>query len=126
MKRILALLLALTISGDAVHFNELLKFPFLIQHYCEHRGAHPGDSVADFVYKHYVVNQHPESARDSRSDAKLPFKSSPVNHAGFSLFVYTKSSNVSPVNNASVTFPPFHEVSICAVFMDIWQPPKLV
>ncbi len=125
MKRIITVILASTIIGSAIHLDELVKFPFLIHHYSEHKAQHPDDSILTFLYKHYILNQQAESEKDKKSDSKMPFKSAQTFHSHFTPFIF-EHQTIRVVNNTSIkVFVPFKEIKIPTVFFDIWLPPKV-
>lgn len=124
MKKILALFLITSIIGGSLHFDELAKVSFLKQHYYEHKAMHQVDGVFDFLYKHYVVCEHPLSEKDKKEDAKLPFKSVQSILSHFTPFT-TENNILLQVRSNSNNLEPFVATIIHISFLySIWQPPK--
>ena len=74
VKKIFALMLGVLILNSATEMHQLLKFPFLIQHYRHHRNEDSSMSIMDFLKIHYSDRHHPNDNDDS-DDNELPFKS---------------------------------------------------
>jgi hypothetical protein len=125
MKRIITIILITSIIGGVAHLDELVKFPFLIHHYSEHKAQHPDDSVLTFLYKHYILNQKAESEKDRKSDSQMPFKSAQNFHSHFIPFVFENKAKQVVSKTAVKIFIPFKETKISTGFFDIWQPPKV-
>jgi hypothetical protein len=73
-KKIFALMFGVLILNSATEIHQLLKLPFLIQHYLHHRDEDSSMSIVDFLKIHYSDGQHPNDNDDS-DDNELPFKS---------------------------------------------------
>ena len=126
MKRALLLLLTFSILGAGIHADELLRLPFLIKHYSEHHRSHQGDSFAVFLYKHYVVNQTPESAGDRKSDARLPFKSSRSILPHFDVFIVASVAYHTFFSSRQMHAEFPKGTALLYARFDIWQPPRIV
>jgi len=61
VKGFLIILLSFHLASGGILFAELAKFPFLSQHYTEHCKLNPEISLTQFLWIHYVVNQHHHS-----------------------------------------------------------------
>lgn len=124
MKKVLAILLITSIIGGSLHFDELAKIPYLKQHYCQHKMQNPADGVFDFMYKHYILNQKPESEKDKKEDSQLPFKSFQNYFSHFAPFTLEQRSLLlisATVNELEISFT---ELTIASFLFNIWQPPK--
>lgn len=126
MKKVIAHLLLWSIISGTFHLDELIRLPFLIGHYSEHKLLHPGDSVSEFLYKHYILNQKAESEKDKKSDSQMPFKSPQSFGSHLSQFAFDEKQSVQPTNQNSATFfSPYTNVYDGCIFFSIWQPPKV-
>lgn len=125
MKKVIAYLLVFTIMGASIHIDELAKLPMLFSHYIEHKKQHPTDTAFDFLYKHYVLNQTAESAKDKNSDAKLPFKSTQTFHSHFTPFVCENKKIELNIESAKTTYLPLEVSKAFNCSIAIWQPPQL-
>jgi hypothetical protein len=74
VKKVLVLLLGVLILNGATELHQLLKLPFLIQHYVHHRDEDSRLSFIAFLQIHYTEKHHPND-NDDRQDNELPFKS---------------------------------------------------
>ncbi len=124
MKKVLAIFLITSIIGGSLHFDELAKVPHLKQHYYQHKMQHPADGVFDFMYKHYILNQKPESEKDKNEDSQLPFKSFQSYFSHFTPYTLEQRSLLlisETVNELKISFT---ELIITSCLFNIWQPPK--
>ena len=124
MKKILSLFLILQFFTNHEAFAELVKLPFLFDHYQQ---TASDKSLIDFMKEHYADSNHDED----HEHGKLPFKHS---EDGCS---HHPSPNISVVikteNHYSIEQIEFHALQIIATndripnsFAEsIWQPPKL-
>lgn len=126
MKKFIAFILIIVMFGFSVELPELLKLPFLIHHYNEHKIKHPVDSVFAFLYKHYFLNQKPESQKDQRSDGQMPFKSVQTFNNHFYPFTFENKPEQVANNPVLRFYFPEKEMKTSAGFCSIWQPPKAV
>ena len=107
-------------------FNQLMKFPLLIDHFFEHKEKDDNLSLWKFLNMHYAYNKAKDS--DYAKDTKLPFKS----HNAFvnSIIIAYIPSNSSSLDSKSVyveqnNYSDFVEdLNASAYFSSIWQPPK--
>lgn len=74
IKRFFGLTLGILILIGATELHQLLKLPFLIQHYIHHRNESSSLSFLDFLKIHYSSTTHPND-NDDNEDHELPFKS---------------------------------------------------
>jgi hypothetical protein len=73
-KKLLVILLSALLLGGSTEIHQLLKFPFLIQHYLQHRKKDSVLSIIEFLRTHYTGKDHPND-NDDNEDNRLPFKS---------------------------------------------------
>lgn len=129
MKKAVVIFLCLQLISGNMFAVELLKLPFLIEHYTEHVTAeHRGEAFADFMVEHYVdsVDTHDH---DGHCHEHLPFKHCHdccSSHAITILFILPETApcviDESSYQTAQVIQPVSHH-SVYHGF--IWQPPKV-
>jgi len=73
-RNILVILFSALLLNASTEFQQLLKFPLLIQHYLQHKQKDSSLSFLEFVKLHYAAKDHPND-NDDNEDSKLPFKS---------------------------------------------------
>lgn len=124
MKKLLTFFLVLQFFSNHEAFAELVKFPFLFDHY--HQTA-SDKSLIDFMKEHYADSNH----NDDHEHGKLPFKHS---DDGCS---HHPSPNISVVIKSDTNFSlalieyKLHQIIISndqipsSIAESIWQPPKL-
>ena len=108
---------------------EVMKLPFLVQHYFEHeKEDHPDLGFGTYLWEHYVDDDHEDEGK-GHCDEKLPFKHC---HDCCSHVAATITCLV-PENSIAINYPcvgkevnfisqdNFHSYYRCC----IWQPPKL-
>jgi hypothetical protein len=125
-KKFVSIFLALLLLNGSVHLDELVKLRFLLEHFKEHKAAHPEDSLTVFLYKHYILNQKAESQKDKKSDTQLPFKSAKSFTAHFSVFCLDSKTVDFLTPYIKLEFSPCRCSKVVSNYTAIWQPPKLV
>ena len=125
MKRVISILLISSIIGSTLHLDELVKFPFLINHYFEHKKNNQDISISAFLYMHYVLNKKAESEKDKKSDSQLPFKSTQNYHSHFVPFTFENDNAEIICQSVNNSFTPFKVTKAQSRPFDIWQPPKI-
>lgn len=73
MKKYILIILAMSFLISSTELHELLRLPFLVQHYSNHHSENQPLSFFDFLKMHYS-NNHSDNNDDSE-DMQLPFKS---------------------------------------------------
>lgn len=125
MKRLIILFLVLQFFTNHEAFAEMVKLPFLFDHYNETASS---SSFADFLKSHYS-NEHNQG--NEHDHGKLPFKHSDnggANHPSPNISVVIKTDNLYSLKPFSIpvqqTF--YSNDRIPSSFINnIWQPPKL-
>ena len=126
MKKALAILLTTLYLLGATEAYQLLKVPYLFEHYKTHQQITKGLSFSKFIDMHYFTNQTYDS--DYQQDMQLPFKSSnrTISLLNFvSLFV--PKQNLVPVLIAEdrKVYTIFDDEKHCSnALKNIFQPPK--
>jgi hypothetical protein len=109
---------------SATESYQLLKLPFLIEHYFEHQSQQNHLGVMDFFAMHYTLEH--EHAKEHQSDTRLPFKQVHVTD----LAIVHHWASPSLVRKPSATFlslPSFASPLFLiptAPIASVWQPPK--
>lgn len=122
MKRIAAIGLLFFYLVSFTEFSEVLRLPFLIQHYTEHKGKVADLSFIEFLTMHYET----DVAHDDQ-DMSLPFKH--CDRSCFAQFLVLPvqkivlSENTEKAIRSYTSFYLLHEPQLLAG--DIFQPPKL-
>lgn len=118
-------LISLYLLG-ATEAYQLLKVPYLVEHYRTHKQFNKGLSFSKFIDMHYLSNQTYDS--DYQQDMQLPFKSSnrTISLLNFvSLFVPKQSIHPLVVFRKSKNYILFDdEKHLSNALENIFQPPK--
>ena len=123
MKKIIAIFLLTVYLSSTTEIYQLLKLPFLAEHFLEHKNDNQNLSFVEFLELHYANNK-----KSDESDKKLPFKSHDivVNIAltGFlqkPIFFKIESPEFKELNPVCI----YDELFIGSAHFDaIWNPPK--
>lgn len=124
MKRLISILLLSLYLVSTTELYQLLKIPFLIEHYIQHKSLSPGMSFGAFLKIHY---DNPVKDNDYDQDQKLPF----VSHGSLLSVVFT----VNSIADFYFTEKALHSLEIKKSFYisilynkeilnSIWQPPR--
>ncbi|GIV27498.1 MAG: hypothetical protein KatS3mg027_1312 [Bacteroidia bacterium] len=115
--------LIITIVSIDIVFDgeEVIKFPFLIQHYYEHQ-TNDKINFYSFFMLHYFNHQHSNS---SDNHQHLPFKDH-QNCAHIHIYSNTfERINISFVEFKKIEFPVLRSISqLLLNYRSIWHPPK--
>ena len=118
-------LISLYLLG-ATEAYQLLKVPYLVEHYKTHKQYNKGLSFSKFIDMHYLSNQTYDS--DYQQDMQLPFKSSnrTISLLNFvSLFVPKQSIHPLVVFRKSKNYILFDdEKHLSNALENIFQPPR--
>ena len=125
MKRIISIVLISSIIGGVMHLDELVKIPFMVNHYYEHKKSNAGISFFAFINNHYVLHKKAESEKDKKSDSQLPYKSNQSFHAHVVLVAFANKTIEVVSESKDFCFIPYTVTKAMSRPFDIWQPPKL-
>ncbi len=107
---------------------QLLKLPFLVEHFMEHKEQNKHITLLDFLYLHYA-NGNVKDA-DYEKDMKLPFKTQ-NNHVSINIIGIVASSIMKEIRSPKSNFvqSKLNILSKESFFSssylsNIWQPPK--
>jgi hypothetical protein len=124
-KKILSTLLLAVYLFAATDTHELLKFPFLVKHYYEHKLDNKNLTVVNFIVMHYHAEDGTD--KDAAKDKKLPFKSPQhAATAGFISFTPTTFFQIEkPEKETSLAYALTKNVFCTSRYLAaIWQPPR--
>jgi hypothetical protein len=133
VKKIILIGLIFTYLFTSTEFSEMLKIPFLFNHFTAHQSENNKITFGQFLYVHYVDHSHElnegKGKFDKDEDSQLPFHSHTDYTTTFTYFFPTPAIRI-------VSEPFISEVEEGKIFFDnqslrsfytpsIWQPPKL-
>ncbi len=110
---------------STTHIVEMVKVPFVISHYLDHRHADGHMKFWDFLCMHYMKS-HPRDA-DFDKDMKLPFKTLVHDQTANQLytpcihFVMSASLDLGPGKKLTSVYLTKPGLSFAS---PVWQPPK--
>ncbi len=106
-------------------FHQLLRIPFLVQHFQQHQGMDPKLSFTDFLKMHYLGPV--EITDDFQQDQQLPFRNTSCHTGGnFSICsLQMVTFSLKEPETPEAEYFNFNETSssLCSAF-DIFQPPR--
>ena len=128
MKRNLAILLLGVYLFGVTPMGELLKIPYMVEHYYEHKSLDKDLDVLGFLAIHYGDCHKIYS--DFAKDMKLPFKCQDANYS-IQLAYFTPISPIEIIECplAKIVRDQFIPYALSFKnnnFAKIWQPPRLV
>jgi hypothetical protein len=74
---------------DTTSLYQVLKFPSLIRHFCEHKAINQKIDFVDFLSMHYWGDDMDD--KDDEKDMQLPFKKFEVHQVTFVPYPFTSS-----------------------------------
>lgn len=109
---------------STTEFRQLLRLPFLIQHYCKHKTEDRKLSFFSFLKLHYVHEE--DKGNDDREDDQLPFK----NVSDLSMnSSYLPMEKViipnTPVISLSKKIPPHQSFIPSQIRFQVFHPPRI-
>jgi len=106
--------------------HQLLKLPFIFQHFAEHKNEDKNITFLHFLAIHYLHGS-PRDA-DFDKDMQLPFKSCCDMASTFSVAFLPVASQVSGVQAIEIPAPlrnAIHKPFLISSYLSsIWQPPR--
>lgn len=129
MKKALAIFFCLQILSGNTFAMEVMKLPFLIQHYIEHETEeHPDLGFGTFLWEHYVEDDHEDEPK-GHCDENLPFKhcNDCCSHVSAVITCLIPDNCIDinyPCTTKDVNFTG--EINFHSFYHScIWQPPKI-
>lgn len=126
LRKLIAISLFSIYLFSTTELHQLLKLPFLVTHFLEHKTQNGDITLLTFLHLHYA-NGHQKDA-DYDKDMQLPFKSNDgcINASIAPFIPISLSTEISrPVYIQSNNFTLRYDVDINSFFLsNIWQPPK--
>jgi len=124
-KKILVLTLGVLILNGATELHQLLKLPFLLQHYIHHRSEDTSLSFLAFLKIHYTDKQHPID-NDDQEDKELPFKSiGNISHVDTPIMEKASAVDLNLfIPEKSITYYP--EGIPSHISFAVFHPPRIV
>ena len=127
MKRISAILAITIYLLGATDANQLLKIPFMVNHFIGHHQQNPSLTLAGFINMHYI---NPVIDNDHEQDMKLPFKTHNEDGcmiSAISMPILKFEVELPAIPNAPVTYTSMEANPYCFQPMaTIFQPPRIV
>jgi hypothetical protein len=126
LKKIISILFLAVYVLSATEAHQLLKLPFIFQHYSDHRQGNSSITFMQFLDMHYMHGSPKD--KDYQDDMKLPFKSMDNCTAAFSPAFVPTANPVSEIKIVELTkvkgtlLKPNFIPS--AYLSSIWQPPR--
>ncbi|MES2519798.1 MAG: hypothetical protein V4585_16905 [Bacteroidota bacterium] len=128
MKKIIAISLVLFYQMATTELYQLLKLPFLIEHFMEHSQQNKDITFFDFIYLHYTEADDKDG--DYEKDMKLPFKTH-NSSVSTNIVAFVENTIVNIKLNFKPIFVELKSLIICkkvffasSYLSNIWQPPK--
>lgn len=127
MKKFLAISFLTLYLFSSTELHQLLKLPFLVEHFIEHKEQNKDITLWQFLCLHYAEKNVMDA--DYEKDMKLPFKSHDC--CGNSIVAYITEAipvflfKEKPVYHEAKSFSIYEEAFCISSFhSNIWQPPK--
>lgn len=124
VKRLIGILFIVVHVMAYTEFHQLLKIPFLIEHYQTHRQADPALGFLSFLEMHYIGPFIVDD--DYQQDQQLPFRD--VNISLMSINVIKSEPpviEIDPITEIALEFHIFNDISEPQIAAsDIFQPPR--
>ena len=125
MRKLIALLLAVSVIAGSIHMDELAKLPVLISHYNKHKSENKNSTVIGFLYDHYLSNGVQNATGDLNNHSRLPFKSAKTLQQHISLFTTESIAAILTFHPVVEISFPTREAEVVPGVSVIWQPPKI-
>ena len=127
INRFAAALILLIYVTASVTTRELLKMPFLADHYSNHLSENLNTSFFSFLVYHYVYEN--DTDKDADEDRKLPFKSTENNFTANSISLKPPVQHINFTGKRYIIncrFPVLDDRFTQVLFNNsIWHPPRI-
>lgn len=122
----MSILLISSFLISSTEFYQVLKVPFLLEHFTEHKNLNEGTTFWSFLSMHYSNNDIKYADYDK--DMRLPFKSSEgsLHLLSISFIHYSSSTKLhKPFAMTLNSYKVFNDHEFQSTYLsNIWQPPK--
>ena len=126
MKKLISILLISSFLISSTEFYQILKVPFLLEHFKEHKSLNEGTTFWSFLSMHYSNSDIKYADYDK--DMRLPFKSSEgsLHLLNISFIHYSSSTKLhKPFAKTLKIYKVFKDHKFQSTYLsNIWQPPK--
>lgn len=124
VKRMIGIFLILVHVLAYTEFHQLLKVPFLIEHFQTHKEADPSLDFFSFLEMHYIGPFVVDD--DYQQDQQLPFRNVNISLMGTNVFKSEPPTiEIAPPTELLREFHNFDEISEPQIAsFDIFQPPR--
>jgi hypothetical protein len=126
VKKLISILLISSFLISNTELYQILKVPFLLEHFKEHKSLNEGTTFWSFLSMHYSNNDIKYADYDK--DMRLPFKSSEgsLYHLSISFINYFSTTKLhKPFAKTLKTYQIFNDHKFQSSYLsNIWQPPK--
>jgi hypothetical protein len=126
VKKLISILLISSFLISSTEFYQILKVPFLLEHFKEHKSLNEGTTFWSFLSMHYSNNDIKYA--DYEKDMRLPFKSSEgsLHLLSISFINYFSTTKLhKPFAKTLKTYKIFNDHKFQSSYLsNIWQPPK--
>lgn len=127
LKKFIAISILAVYLISSTELHQLLKVPFLVEHFFEHKEQNQDITLWQFLCLHYAEQK--TKTADYEKDMKLPFKSHDGCCASFVAYMPQAIPAVPIIAKPSYhqvqSFRLYKEVFAKSSYLDaIWQPPR--
>lgn len=124
MRRFLSVMVLVSLILGNTEFHQLLKLPFLIAHFTDHKSENSALSFLSFLSEHYTADRQ----HHGHEHKKLPFKSHECSHLTQVMIVESHQASVvfKPEFSATQPISLYEDMQPQEVHVSIWQPPQIL
>ena len=125
MHKGLAIVLGFTILlASLIEMENLIKLPYLIDHYLEHKEKATKFSAIEFFTLHYGAQEASHDQEEHEGHENLPFKHHDCTSSQIA-FINTSLLESNSTQTHSISYSNFYQSMYSIDFASsVWQPPK--
>lgn len=130
MKKTIAIIFLFNYLLATTELSQILKLPFLIEHFFKYKEIIPNGTLMDFLNIHYKNHQINQSNNDdSDEDKRLPFIVS--GNLFNPIFILSNCINSVKFKNFIIPLSDIKKIQAISFFISsfqtsIWKPPKFI
>jgi hypothetical protein len=127
MKRIIVFVTLFSFLSVSTSFGEMVKVPFLFNHFNEHKNENNDITFINFLFQHYMEESDADlQDPDFSEDSKLPFKADETIHTHIAPFILNSFKQNTVLISENIFFVEVDYQPVFSFSPQIWQPPRLI
>ncbi|HNP94414.1 MAG TPA: hypothetical protein PKJ63_02260 [Cyclobacteriaceae bacterium] len=126
MQKLVSILLTIVVAvGSLTDLHDLVKVPYLLQHYNQHKSKDSKFSASEFFDLHYGTLAEEHDKEEHEQHKGLPFKAPDHTSIHSTIFLTERQNPAIELDETAVSYTNFYHPIFSSEFhQSIFQPPR--